>query len=50
MYANVLGRRPDAGGESFWLDQMAFGGVSRGDVMLAFSESPEFKVRTGTTP
>lgn len=49
VYANVLGRRPDAGGEAFWLNQMSVG-VSPGDVMLAFSESPEFKVRTGTTP
>lgn len=49
VYANVLSRTPDAGGYSFWLDQMARG-VSRGDVMLAFSESPEFVVRTGTTP
>lgn len=49
VYANVLGRTPDTDGERFWLDRMS-AGVSRGDVMLAFSESPEFKVRTGTTP
>ena len=49
VYANVLTRAPDAAGRSFWLRQMAQG-TSRGDVMLAFSESPEFKLRTGTTP
>lgn len=49
IYANVLSRTPDAGGYAFWVDQMQ-GGVPRGNVMLAFSESPEFVVRTGTTP
>lgn len=49
IYANVLSRTPDEAGYGFWVDQMQRG-RSRGDVMLAFSESPEFVVRTGTTP
>lgn len=49
VYANVLSRTPDAAGYAFWLDRMQ-NGTSRGSVMLAFSESPEFVVRTGTTP
>ena len=49
IYANVLSRTPDAAGYAFWVDRMQRG-TSRGDVMLAFSESPEFVVRTGTTP
>ncbi len=49
VYANVLSRTPDADGYAFWLDRMQ-AGMTRGHVMLAFSESPEFVVRTGTTP
>ena len=49
IYANVLSRTPDDAGYAFWVDQMQRG-TTRGDVMLAFSESPEFVVRTGTTP
>lgn len=49
IYANVLSRTPDAAGYAFWVDQMQRG-TPRGNVMLAFSESPEFVVRTGTTP
>ncbi len=48
VYANVLSREPDSQGRSFWLGQMARG-LSQGDVMLSFSESPEFVVRTGST-
>lgn len=47
VYANVLGRQPDSAGRTFWLERMSRG-TSRGDVMLAFSESPEFVVRTGS--
>jgi len=49
IYANVLTRTPDDAGFAFWLDRLQQG-TSRGGVMLAFSESPEFVVRTGTTP
>lgn len=41
VYNNVLGRRSDAGGREFWLDQLA-NGMTRGILMLNFSNSPEF--------
>lgn len=41
VYRNVLGRPSDAGGRAFWLDQLD-GGMSRGLLMLNFSNSPEF--------
>jgi pimeloyl-ACP methyl ester carboxylesterase len=40
LYANALDRAPDAGGLSFWVSQLA-GGLSRADVLVAFSESAE---------
>ena len=45
IYRNVLRRSPDAEGLAYWkatLDR----GVSRGDVMIGFSESTEFRNRT----
>ncbi|MGI9597221.1 MAG: DUF4214 domain-containing protein, partial [Acidimicrobiales bacterium] len=47
IYGNVLGRQADPGGEAYWLGQLA-AGATRGQVMLAFSESNEFTVKTGT--
>ncbi len=49
IYTNVLGRQADAAGHGYWLGQLA-AGVTRGQVMLAFSESQEFIARTGTAP
>ncbi|MDH3678889.1 MAG: DUF4214 domain-containing protein [Acidimicrobiia bacterium] len=49
VYQNVLGRPADAGGRQYWIDEMARG-VTRGQVMLSFSESAEFVTRTGTLP
>ena len=49
VYRNVLFRPADAGGASFWAAQLA-SGASRGDVMTAFSESPENIERTGGDP
>jgi hypothetical protein len=43
VYNNVLGRAPDPGGLAFWTGQLDSGARTRGDVMLGFSESPEFK-------
>lgn len=40
VYRNVLGREPDRSGRAYWVGVLA--SHSRGDVMLAFSESPEF--------
>ncbi len=44
VYRNVMDREPDAPGLSFWVDKL-YGGTSRGQVMLNFSESVEFKTR-----
>ncbi len=48
VYANVLERTPDDDGQSYWLGLMDSGQVSKGDVMLYFSDSTEFKNSTGT--
>jgi hypothetical protein len=45
LYQNVLGRDGDPGGLIFW--QSALGaGVSRGEVVVGFAESPEDRART----
>ncbi len=40
VYRNVLGRPPDPEGRRYWLGQLGTG-VSRGVLMVAFTESPE---------
>jgi hypothetical protein len=40
MYFDLLGRAPDAAGESYWVAQLA-GGASRSSVALGFADSPE---------
>ncbi|MFW2383097.1 MAG: fibronectin type III domain-containing protein, partial [Acidimicrobiales bacterium] len=47
VYNNVLLRAPDLAGFRFWLDRLDDPGVSRGDLMVAFSESAEFKRNSG---
>lgn len=47
VYRNVMGRDPDAAGRAYWLGQLR-AGVSRGSMMLGFSESDEFIVKSGT--
>lgn len=49
VYANVLGRAPDAAGRAYWERKIA-AGTSRGVVMLQFSQSSEFvrATRAGT--
>lgn len=42
VYANVLGRAPDPGGLQHWLLHLA-GGMTRGTLMINFSDSPEFR-------
>jgi hypothetical protein len=51
VYQNVLGRSPDASGHRYWLDQMARG-MTRGELMIYFSDSTEFRRLTadGTPP
>jgi hypothetical protein len=50
VYKNVLGRRADREGFSFWRLRLFVGADTRGSMMAGFSESPEFVGRSGTTP
>jgi hypothetical protein len=43
VYQNVLGRAPDAGGRAFWTSELDSGARTRGQVMLSFSESAEYR-------
>jgi lysophospholipase L1-like esterase len=45
VYLNVLGREPDPDGYTYWADRLAAGALRRGELMLGFSESPEFRAR-----
>ncbi len=49
VYENVLGRPPDPSGRRHWTGRLA-SGMTRGEMMLAFSDSPEFIRRTDTLP
>ena len=42
MYQNVLGRSPNPGGYAYWVGQLNLGGLTRGELMLEFSESTEY--------
>lgn len=46
VYLNVMGREPDASGYAYWVGQMN-SGMTRGSVMIGFSESAEFRAKTG---
>jgi uncharacterized protein YkwD len=46
VYVNVMGRRADGSGQRYWLDRMK-NGTSRGELMTYFSDSPEYRDRTG---
>jgi uncharacterized repeat protein (TIGR01451 family) len=43
VYQNVLGRAPDPGGFAYWKGLLDSGILTRGQVMLGFSESTEYK-------
>jgi hypothetical protein len=45
VYNNVLGRDPDGPGLFFWKAQLDSSAMTRGQVMVAFSESSEFATR-----
>ena len=47
LYRNVLERKPDAAGRTYWQQQMAEG-LTRVELVVLFSESPEFATATGT--
>lgn len=49
LYRNVMGREGDAGGVAHWRAQLD-AGKTRGWVLVGFSDSPEFVVKTGTVP
>jgi ELWxxDGT repeat protein len=42
VYRNVLGRAPDSGGMAYWQGRLD-AGMTRGQMMIAFSESPEYR-------
>jgi len=47
VYQNILGRAPDPGGYAFWVGELNSGRRTRGQVMIGFSESAEYKGLTG---
>jgi hypothetical protein len=47
VYLNVLGREPDPDGYNHWAVRLTYGGLRRGEMMAFFSDSPEFRARTG---
>lgn len=49
VYLNVLDREPDADGYTYWAQRLTYGGMRRGEMMVGFSESPEFRAKTGLT-
>lgn len=46
MYQNALGRQPDAAGLAGWTSQLNASQVTRGQVLVAFSECPENRALT----
>jgi hypothetical protein len=49
LYANVLSRAPDAGGQAYWTGHLADGSMDRATVLVGFSESPENHLRVDTS-
>ncbi len=45
VYRAVLDREPDAGGHQYWVEQLA-AGMSRGELVIYFSEATEYIART----
>jgi len=43
VYRNVLGRDPDPDGFAYWVGQLSSRRLPRSQVMLGFSESPEYR-------
>jgi len=48
VYQNVLGRNSDPEGLNFWTNQLDTGNLSRGQVMVGFSESLEYQTHSQT--
>jgi len=49
IYTDVLGRQPDAGGLRFWTARLRSKASTRGEVMVQFSESNEYKRSTAVS-
>lgn len=49
LYQNVLGRAPDSAGFAHWAGLLDGGGMTRQQVVLGFSDSAEFKIKTATS-
>ena len=47
VYWRVLGRAPDQGGYNGWLTYLTNGG-NKGEMMMTFTESPEFQAKAQT--
>jgi Ca2+-binding RTX toxin-like protein len=47
VYQHTLGRSPDDGGKAFWTGQLSQG-LSRGDLLVSFSESAEHRAATSS--
>ncbi|MEL7155062.1 MAG: DUF4214 domain-containing protein [Actinomycetota bacterium] len=47
LYTDVLGRSPDADGKAYWLDLLQRGEVTRGTIVVYFTESAEMHGLTG---
>lgn len=45
IYRNVLEREPDAEGLAFWTNMLDSGQLARGELMLGFSESEEYRAK-----
>ncbi len=48
IYTNILEREPEPTGYNFWLGELQSGNRTRGWLMLFFSQSDEFRIKTGT--
>ncbi|MEA3510197.1 MAG: DUF4214 domain-containing protein [Actinomycetota bacterium] len=48
LYHSVLGREPGEGGVEPFVDMLRAGEMSRGDLVVAFTDSPEFVATTST--
>jgi hypothetical protein len=46
LYQNVLGRDPDIEGYLYWVEELNSGRRTRGQVMLGFLESEEYRVKS----
>ena len=45
VYQNIFRRQPDAGGLAYWTERLNTGAITRGAVIVQFSESAEGKRR-----